>query len=110
MILSALLPVGITRERLTDLIPSIRRRRWEALVMAHFVMVPYQGLGGTVCLGVEQHMGRDFVTLTKDILADDGTLLPCHLESTRRTVWRTEATCLAAGSSAGNETARGALE
>ncbi len=82
-IFPTLLPVDVcANERLTVLIPT---RVWgarETIISASFVMTFHHGvsatfdMGRTVYLREEQHVGRDSVTLTHYILADDGTFLP----------------------------------
>ena len=67
-------------------------------------------MGGSVGLGKEQHVRMEKIILMKNFLADDGACPPGHLEFARRTVGRSEATCLAARISTGNEAAQGALE
>ena len=67
-------------------------------------------MGGSVGLGEEQHVGMQFIAFDQDVIADNGACLPCYMEFARRTVGRSEATCLAAGISVRNEAAHGALE
>ena len=67
-------------------------------------------MGGSVGLGEEQHVGMQFIAFDQDVIADNGACSPCYMEFARRTAGRSDAACLAAGSSTGNETTHGALE
>ena len=118
MSMSVLLPIIIgAKEGLADLIPSIRRRSGKSIIACAILFdISLHGIGfaldmgSSVGLGKEQHVRMEKINLMKNFLADDGAFPPCHLEFARRTIGRSEATCLAAGISSGNEAAHGALE